>query len=74
MLKELTSSFNITFEKYLNAARNLLSGPLNEDAGGFLGDANFVFRYREDINYFMDVKKMINYQRCLRLKMEISVG
>ena len=51
--KHLVEYGDITPEEYLNTARNLLAEPLSEDVEGFLGDANFVFKYRKSTNDFV---------------------
>lgn len=50
--KHLVEYGDITPEEYLNTARNLLAEPLSEDVEGFLGDVNFVFKYRKSTNDF----------------------
>lgn len=50
--KHLNEYGNISSEEYLNIARRLLAEPLNKDVEGFLGEANFVFKYRKSTNDF----------------------
>lgn len=43
---------DITSEKYLNTARDLLAAPLGEDVEGFLDKAGYVYKYRISTNDF----------------------
>ncbi|MHB8061265.1 MAG: phage minor capsid protein [Ruminiclostridium sp.] len=50
--KHLEQYGNITSEKYLNTARDLLSASLNDDIEGFLSKDGFIFKYRKSTNDF----------------------
>lgn len=50
--KHLGEYGNITPEKYLNIARNLLSSPLSDDVEGFVSKIGFIFKYRKSTNDF----------------------
>lgn len=50
--KHLNEYSNITPEKYLNTARDLLAAPLSEDVEGFLSKEGFIFKYRKSTNDF----------------------
>lgn len=43
---------DITPEKYLNMARDMLAAPLSDDIDGFVSNENYVFKYRKSTNDF----------------------
>lgn len=50
--KHINEYNNITPQEYLDIARKLLAEPLSDDVEGFVGELDFIFKYRNSTNDF----------------------